>query len=131
MVDLTIADKHVDLRKFKRNLKDAYKERQGFIDLIKEFLESKDAILSDGTKLIDVFGNPELEEKFENVESGLDQLAADFNSFKTENQKAMSDIKNMLSSAKDEKFKIMVTSTATVIVGLLAMLGYVITHLPK
>jgi hypothetical protein len=65
MVDLTIADKHVDLRKFKRNLRDAYRERQGFIDLIKEFLETEDAILPDGTRLIDVFGNPELEEKYE------------------------------------------------------------------
>jgi hypothetical protein len=65
MIDLTIADKHVDLRKFKRNLKDAYRERQGFIDLIKEYLETDDAILPDGTKLIDVFGNPDLEEKFE------------------------------------------------------------------
>jgi len=65
MINLTVADKHIDLRKFKRNLKDAYRERQGFIDLIKEFLESEDAILPDGTKLIDVFGNPELEEKYE------------------------------------------------------------------
>jgi hypothetical protein len=72
-----------------------------------------------------------LEEKFKDVEHGLDQLHGDFNTFKVENQKTMSDIKNMLSSAKDEKFKIMITSTATVIVGLLAMLGYVITHLPK
>ncbi len=65
MINLTVADKHIDLRKFKRNLRDAYRERQGFIDLIKEFLESEEAILPDGTKLIDVFGNPELEEKFE------------------------------------------------------------------
>jgi predicted house-cleaning noncanonical NTP pyrophosphatase (MazG superfamily) len=65
MVDLTIADKHIDLRKFKRNLKDAYREREGFIVLIKEFLDSEDATLSDGTKLIEVFGNPELEEKYE------------------------------------------------------------------
>lgn len=65
MINLTIADKMVDLRKFKRNLRDAYRERQGFIDLIKEFLETEDAILPDGTKLIDVFGNPELEEKYE------------------------------------------------------------------
>lgn len=72
-----------------------------------------------------------LEEKFKDVESGLDNLHGDFNTFKMENQKAMADIKNMLSNAKDEKFKIMVTSTATVIVGLLAMLGYVVTHLPK
>ena len=65
MINLTIADKMVDLRKFKRNLRDAYRERQGFIDLIKEFLETEDSILPDGTKLIDVFGNPELEEKYE------------------------------------------------------------------
>jgi hypothetical protein len=65
MVNITIADKMIDLRKYNRNLKDAYKERQGFIDLIKEFLESDQAILPNGTKLIDVFGNPELEEKYE------------------------------------------------------------------
>lgn len=72
-----------------------------------------------------------LEEKFEQVESRLDRLHDDFSKFKEDNQRNMSDIKNMLSNAKDEKFKIMVTSTATVVVGLLAMLGYVITHLPQ
>jgi hypothetical protein len=72
-----------------------------------------------------------LEEKFDSVEERLDHIHGDFNSFKQDNQRNMNEIKNMLSGAKDEKFKIMVTSTATVIVGLLALLGYVITHLPK
>ena len=72
-----------------------------------------------------------LEEKFKLVEDRIDRLHDDFTSFKSENSKNMSEIKSMLTSAKDEKFKIMVTSTATVIVGLLAMLGYVITHLTK
>lgn len=72
-----------------------------------------------------------LEEKFRMVENRLDQLHDEFANFKTENQKNLSEIKTLLSNAKDEKFKIMVTSTATVVVGLLAMLGYVITHLPK
>ena len=72
-----------------------------------------------------------LEEKFKTVEHRLDQLHDDFHDFKNENQKNLGEIKSMLSSAKDEKFKIMVTSTATIIVGLLAMLGYVVTHLPK
>lgn len=72
-----------------------------------------------------------LEEKFKTVEHRLDQLHDDFSTFKAENQKNLSEIKSLLSNAKDEKFKIMITSTATVIVGLLAMLGYVITHLPK
>jgi len=72
-----------------------------------------------------------LEEKFKMVENRLDQLHDEFATFKTENQKNLGEIKTLLSNAKDEKFKIMVTSTATVVVGLLAMLGYVITHLPK
>mgnify|MGYP003342094459 FL=1 len=72
-----------------------------------------------------------LEEKFKIVEHRLDQLHDDFSAFKAENQRNLSEIKSLLSSAKDEKFKIMVTSTATVIVGLLGLLGYVITHLPK
>jgi len=65
------------------------------------------------------------------VEDSLGRIHNDFASFKTDNQKNLSEIKSMLSSAKDEKFKIMVSATATVIVGLLAMLGYVITHLAK
>ena len=72
-----------------------------------------------------------LQEKISMVEDRLGDIHGDFASFKTDNQKNLSDIKNLLSNAKDEKFKIMVTSTATVIVGLLAMLGYVITHLTK
>jgi len=72
-----------------------------------------------------------LEEKIGLVEDSLDRIHSDFSSFKADNQKNLSEIKNMLSLAKDEKFKIMVTATATIVVGLLAMLGYVITHLPK
>jgi len=64
-LEIQMDEESNDLRKFKRNLRDAYRERQGFIDLIKEFLESEDSILPDGTKLIDVFGNHELEEKYE------------------------------------------------------------------
>jgi predicted house-cleaning noncanonical NTP pyrophosphatase (MazG superfamily) len=65
LIDLTIADMNIDLRKFQRNLKDAYIERQGFVDLIKDFLNSEDAKLPDGSNLIDVIGNKELEHKYE------------------------------------------------------------------
>jgi hypothetical protein len=65
LVDLTISDMKIDLRKYKRNLKDAYIERQAFVDLIKDFLQTEDAKLPDGTNLIDVIGNKELEDKFE------------------------------------------------------------------
>lgn len=72
-----------------------------------------------------------LEEKFELVESRLDELHQDFNTFKAENSKSMSEIKNMLSGAKDEKFKTMVTVAGTIIVSLIGLLGYLLTHLPK
>ena len=72
-----------------------------------------------------------LEEKFDSVEERLDHLHSDFTSFKGDNSKNLSEIKTMLGNAKDEKFKTMVTATATVIVGLLAMLGYVVTHVAK
>lgn len=72
-----------------------------------------------------------LEEKIGFVENRLDMIHSDFASFKADNHKNLNEIKSLLSNAKDEKFKIMVTSTATVVVGLLAMLGYVVTHLPK
>lgn len=72
-----------------------------------------------------------LQEKFQYVETRIDQLHDDFTDFKTDNQKNLSDIKSLLSNAKDEKFKIMVTATSTIVVGLLAMLGYLVTHLAK
>jgi hypothetical protein len=65
LVELSIKDMHIDLRKYQRNLKDAYKERQVFIDLVKEFIVSDDAKLGNGMTLMDVFGNEQLEDKFE------------------------------------------------------------------
>lgn len=72
-----------------------------------------------------------LEEKFKTVEHRLDQLQSDFTNFKGENSKNLSEIKSLLSNAKDEKFKIMVTTTGTVVVALIGLLGYVLMHLPK
>ena len=65
LVELSIKDMNIDLRKYQRNLKDAYKERQIFIDLVKEFLDSEDSVLPDGTSLMEVFGNQLLEDKLE------------------------------------------------------------------
>ena len=72
-----------------------------------------------------------LEEKFKPVEHRLDQLHDDFNIFKSENSKNLSEIKSLLNNAKDDKFKVMVTTTGTVMVALIGLLGYVLIHLPK
>lgn len=70
-----------------------------------------------------------IEIRMNNIEQRMDSISADVKELKDSSAKSMSEIKNMLTNAKDEKFKVMITATATIIVSLLAMLGYVITHL--
>jgi len=70
-----------------------------------------------------------LENRMDNIENRMDAISADVKELKQTNDKQFSEIKTMLTHAKDEKFKVMITATATIIVSLLAMLGYVITHL--
>jgi F0F1-type ATP synthase delta subunit len=65
------------------------------------------------------------------VEERMDTITADLKELKTSSDKQFGEIKSMLTQAKDEKFKVMVTVAGTVIVGLIGLLGYVITHLPK
>jgi hypothetical protein len=65
LVELGIKDMHIDLRKYQRNLKDAYRERQIFVDLIKDFLSSEDGKLPDGRSLMEIFSNQLLEDKYE------------------------------------------------------------------
>lgn len=72
-----------------------------------------------------------LEEKFSAVEMRLDHLQNDFDSFKSSSDQNFKEVKNLIGESKDKRFNVMVTSTATVIVALLGMLGYIITHIPK
>lgn len=65
LVFLGIKDMHIDLRKYQRNLKDAYRERQIFIDLIKEFLNSDEGKMPNGQSLMEVFNSQELEDHYE------------------------------------------------------------------
>lgn len=73
----------------------------------------------------------QLEMRIEQVETKLDQVSNEVKQLKDQSDKNFSELKTLISNQKDEKFKVMITATATVIVGLLGMLGYVITHLPK
>jgi len=70
-----------------------------------------------------------IELRMDTIESRVDAISADVKELKTTNDKQFAEIKSMLTAAKDEKFKTMVTATGTVIVALLGLLGYVITHL--
>jgi len=59
----------------------------------------------------------------------MDAISADVKELKQTNDKQFSEIKTMLTTAKDEKFKTMVTVAGTIIVALLGTMGYLITHI--
>jgi hypothetical protein len=70
-----------------------------------------------------------IEVRMDNIETRVDAISTDLKELKTTNDKQFSEIKAMLSGAKDEKFKTMVTVAGTIIVALLGTMGYLITHL--
>lgn len=71
----------------------------------------------------------QLDQRMSKVEQQVKELNIDLQDFKEENRKSFAEIKTMLSAAKDEKFKTMVTVAGTIIVALLGVLGYLVTHI--
>lgn len=71
----------------------------------------------------------QLETRMDKIENDLDEVRTEIKELRDDMQSGFADLKHMLVDAKDEKFKIMVGAASTVIVGLLGMLGYLITHL--
>jgi hypothetical protein len=49
--------------------------------------------------------------------------------FKEEMRRSFGEVKAMLQMAKDEKFKTIIGAGGSVVVGLLALLGYIVVHL--
>jgi len=70
-----------------------------------------------------------LENRMDNIEDRVDAISADLKELKTTNDTQFNEIKSMLTHAKDEKFKTMVTVAGSIIVGLLGLLGYIVVHL--
>jgi len=71
-----------------------------------------------------------LEVRMDTIETRMDSMSADVKELKQTNDQQFNEIKRMLSNAKDEKFKVMVTVAGSVLVALLGVMGYLITHLP-
>lgn len=64
-IEIDLLNIKKDLKRHEDALVSADKEKNRILKIIKEMLNSPTAVLPDGTKLIDVFGNEELEEKLE------------------------------------------------------------------
>jgi chromosome segregation ATPase len=72
-----------------------------------------------------------IQEKMDRMEQRMDVLESSVKDLREDTDTHFNEIKQLLVHAKDEKFKVMVGAASTVIVALLGMLGYVITHLAK
>jgi len=70
-----------------------------------------------------------IEIRMDNIETRVDVICADIKELKQTNDKQFNEIKVMLTNAKDEKFKTVVTVSGTIIVALLGVMGYLITHI--
>lgn len=73
----------------------------------------------------------QLDDRMNRVEQRIDNITEDLKAVKADMHTGFGEIKDMLTAAKDEKFKTVVMTAGSIIVGLLGVLGYLITHLPK
>ena len=70
-----------------------------------------------------------LEDRMTRIEQKVQDISIDVQDFKLEVRKGFGEIKDMLVAAKDEKYKTIVTTAGSVVIGLLALLGYIVVHL--
>jgi hypothetical protein len=70
-----------------------------------------------------------LEDRMTRIEQKVQDISIDVQDFKHEVRKGFGEIKDMLVMAKDEKFKTVIVTAGSVIVGLLTLLGYIVVHL--
>jgi hypothetical protein len=71
----------------------------------------------------------QLDDRMTRIEHKVQELNKDMQDFKEEMRRSFGEIKDMLVLAKDEKFKAIMMSGGSVVVGLLALLGYIVVHL--
>jgi hypothetical protein len=64
-IEIDLLNIKKDLKRHEDALVSANKEKNRILKIVKDLLNSPDAVLPDGTKIMDVFGNEELEEKLE------------------------------------------------------------------
>jgi hypothetical protein len=72
-----------------------------------------------------------IQEQFTVIEDRMDRIETDIREIKASNQRNFDEIKQMLTDAKDQKFNTVVATAGGIVIALLGMLGYIITHLPK
>jgi predicted nucleic acid-binding Zn-ribbon protein len=71
----------------------------------------------------------QLDDRMTRIEQKVQDISIDVQDFKNEVRRGFGEIKDMLIMAKDEKFKTVIVTAGSIIVGLLGLLGYIVVHL--
>jgi Mg2+ and Co2+ transporter CorA len=91
------------------------------IDRTKAQLDTHEAICAER------YGH--ITERFANIEIRFDRIETDIKEIKDSTQSHFDEIKKLISNQQNEKFKTMVATAGSVIVGLLGLIGYIVVHL--
>lgn len=70
-----------------------------------------------------------LEDKFNVLEVRLDNLAKDFQDMKKKNEENMNELKTLIQTGSDNRFKAVVAASATITAALISALAYVVSRL--
>ena len=71
----------------------------------------------------------QLDERMDRVEQRMDDITTDLKAVKSEMNAGFDEIKALLTAGEAEKFKTLVVTAGSVVVGLLGLLGYIVVHL--
>jgi predicted nucleic acid-binding Zn-ribbon protein len=73
----------------------------------------------------------QLDDRMTRVENKVTEINVDLQDFKAEMRRSFDEVKAMLSQARDQKFNTIIGAASGIVVALLGMMGYIITHLPN
>lgn len=70
------------------------------------------------------------EDKFQVLEVRLDNLSKDVSEMKQKSEEDMDELKALIQSSSDNRFKAIVAASATIVAALISALAYVISRIP-
>lgn len=70
-----------------------------------------------------------LEDKFQVLEVRLDNLSKDFHDMKKKNEENMNELKTLIQTGSDNRFKAVVAASATITAALISALAYIVSRI--
>lgn len=91
------------------------------IDSTKAQLDTHEAICAER------YGH--ITDRFANIEVRFDRIETDIRAIKDSTQSHFDEIKKLISNQQNEKFKTIIVTAGSIVVGLLSLLGYIVVHI--